>query len=127
MGSFTDYLEKKVLNALCGNGDPLGSISMWMGLFTAAPSDASGGTEVSGGNYARKSVGTWATAALGDSYAGLVNVTNTVFGTATGSWGNITHFALFDDSSTGNMLMWATLTSVRNVMTNDIVWFESAV
>lgn len=128
MGSLTDYMEKKVLDAMCGNGTPLSSISMWMGLFTAAPSDASGGTEVSGGNYGRKSVGTWLTATIVSDFAGVSNATNTVFATASNSWGGpITHFALFDDSATGNMILWATLTAAKTILTNDIAIFDMTV
>jgi hypothetical protein len=128
MGSFTNYMEKKVMDAICGNAAAeLSSISMWLGLFTAAPSDASGGTEVSGGNYARKSVGSWLTVTVLASGAGLSNVTNTVFDTATGAWGDVSHFALFDDSETGNMIMWSALTVPQTVVTNDIPIFNAAV
>ena len=125
MGSFTNYMEKAVLNAIGGNGAPVASMSLWMGLFTAAPSDASGGTEVSGGNYARKPVGTWVTASVIGSGVGFSNATDTVFNTATGVWGAVTHFAHFDDSETGNMIMWASLTIPQTVVTNSIPIFNA--
>lgn len=119
MGSFTDYMEKAVLNAFCGNGSPLASTSVWVGLYTAAPSDASGGTEATGGNYARKSSGAWTSAT-----ALIANTATVTFATATGTWGgSITHFALLDDSSTGNMIAWATLTAARTIVTNDVAIF----
>jgi hypothetical protein len=127
VGSFTNYMEKAVLNAIGGNDAPVASMSLWLGLFTAAPSDASGGTEVSGGNYARKSVGSWVTATVLGSGGAVSNVTNTVFGTATGAWGVVTHFAHFDDSETGNMIMWSSLTIPQTVVTNSIPIFNAAV
>ena len=127
MGSFTNYMEKTVLNAMGGNGSPVASMSLWMGLFTTAPSDASGGTEVSGGNYARKSVGAWVTATVVGSGVGFSNVTNTTFGTATGAWGAVSCFALFDDSSTGNMILWSSLTIPQTVVTYSIPIFNAAV
>lgn len=118
MGSLTDYAEKKVLNNLVGQ-DTFASVSMWVGLFTTAPSDASGGTEVSGGNYARKSSGTWTSAT-----AGLVaNAAVITFATASAAWGTVSHFALLDDSSTGNMVAWSTLTASRDVATSDVASF----
>lgn len=127
MGSFTNYMEKTVLNAMGGNGAPVASMSLWMGLFTTAPSDASGGTEVSGGNYGRKSVGAWTTATVVGSGVGFSNVTNTVFGTATAGWGTVSCWALFDDSSTGNMIMWSSLTIPQTVVTYSIPIFNAAV
>jgi hypothetical protein len=120
MGSFTDYTEKAVMNAICGNAAAaFSSISMWMGLFTAAPSDASGGTECTGGSYARKSSGAWT------SMTALVaNVATITYATASNSWGGvITHFALIDDSATGNMIAWGTLTASRSIATNDVAAF----
>jgi hypothetical protein len=53
VGSFTDYLEKKVMNALHGH-DTIPSLTTYFALFSGAPSDASGGTEFSfTANYSR--------------------------------------------------------------------------
>jgi hypothetical protein len=120
MGSFTNWAECKLLNVMMGN-ELVTSVSMWTGLFTAAPSDLSGGTEVSGGNYARKSSGAWGTCTGSE---GVVdNVATITFATATAAWGTVSHFALLDDSSTGNMVAWATLTASRSVVTNDVAVF----
>lgn len=121
MGSLTDYFERKILNAFCGNDTALASTSMWVALYTATPSDASGGTEVSGGNYARKSSGAWSTATGASGW--VANAATVTFATATLSWGNVTHFATLDDSATGYMLMWATLTAARDIGTNDVAAF----
>lgn len=120
MGSFTNYAECKILNNLCGN-DTLGSTSMWVGLFTAAPADTSGGTEVSGGSYARKTSGAWATCT--GSMGNVANVATVTFATASAAWGTVSHFALLDDSATGNMVAWATLTASRTISTNDVAVF----
>lgn len=119
MGSFTNTYENSILNALCGNGADLASTSMWVALFTAAPSDASGGTEATGGNYARKSSGAWASAAGGV----VSNAATVTYATCTSTVGTITHFALMTDSATGSMVAWATLTASRDLATNDIAVF----
>lgn len=119
MGSFTNTYEQAVLNALCGNNAPLASTSMWVALFTAAPSDASGGTEATGGNYARKSSGAWTSAT-----ALVANAATVTFATCTSTVGSVTHFALMTDSATGNMVGWATLSAARDLATNDVAAFE---
>jgi len=121
MGSLTDYFERKVLNAFCGNDAAMASTSMWVAMYTATPSDASGGTEVTGGNYARKSSGAWSTATGASGW--VANTATITYATATLSWGNVSHFALLDDSSTGNMVAWATLTATRDIGTNDVAAF----
>jgi len=45
------------------------------------------------------------------------------FPTASGSWGTITHFALFDALTTGNMLMSGALTASQAITTNQIARF----
>ena len=123
MGSFTDYLEKKVLNALFGN-DTIPSLTTYFALFTAAPSDASGGTEVAAtSNYARVNFSTMSSAT-----ADSRNSTTITFATCTGAggaWGTVSHFAVFDSLSAGNMLMWATLTASKAVATSDVAQFAS--
>ena len=54
MGSFTDYLENKVLDHVVGKTSFTMPAVVAVALFTAAPSDAGGGTEVTNANnYAR--------------------------------------------------------------------------
>ena len=56
MAGFSDYLEDKVLNHVFGGTAYTAPSTLYVGLYTAAPSDTGGGTEVSGGSYARKSM-----------------------------------------------------------------------
>lgn len=120
MGSFTDYLENKVLDHVVGKTSYT-MPSVWVALFTAAPSDAGGGTEVSGGSYARKSTaGTDWTAASGGATSNANAIT---FITPTGSWGTVTHFALMDASTAGNMLAWSALNTPQAISTGNTVSF----
>jgi len=64
---------------------------------------------------------------VGGSGVGFSNVTNTVFATATAGWGDVSCWALFDDSSTGNMIMWSSLTIPQTVVTYSIPIFNAAV
>jgi len=58
MSSFTDYTENLVLNWLLTTNSATRPTAWYVALFTAAPSDTGGGTEVSGNGYARKVTGT---------------------------------------------------------------------
>lgn len=120
MSSFSDYAENKVLDHIVGKT----SFTMptaYVALFTAAPSDSGGGTEVSGSNYSRKSTAgaDWAAASGGATS----NANAITFATPSGSWGTVTHFALFDASTTGNMLAWAPLSASQAVGTGNTVSF----
>lgn len=120
MSSFSDYTENKVAELVTGK-TAFTLPTVYLALFTAAPSDAGGGTEVTGGSYARKVTAgaDWTTAASGV----ISNATVITFVTPTGSWGTVTHVAAFDASTTGNMLWWDDLTTSQAVGTGNTVSF----
>jgi hypothetical protein len=120
MSSFSDYTENKVLELIVGK-TAFSTPTAYVALFTAAPSDSGGGTECTGGSYARKSTaaGDWGTASGG----AISNTSAITFVTPSGSWGTATHFALFDAATTGNMLAWAPLTTPQAIGTGNTVSF----
>lgn len=121
-GSKSDFLENKILDHTTGKTSYT-MPSVWVGLFTAAPSDAGGGTEVSGGSYARKSTAgaDWNAAASGSTS----NANAITFVTPTGSWGTATHFGLFDAATTGNLLWWGSLTTSKTIGSGDTASFAA--
>lgn len=118
-GSFSDYLENKVLDHVYGGGDFTRPATLYVGLFTAEPNDAGGGTEVSGGDYARAAVTNDATNFPAASGGAKSNGTDIVFPPATGSWGTVSAIGIFDASSGGNLLAWATLAANKAVESGD--------
>lgn len=79
--------------------------NIYVGLYTSAPTDAGGGTEVTGGSYAR--VSTSASDWNAATSAGLTDNTNAItFPTATASWGTVVAVGLFDAASSGTLLAW---------------------
>lgn len=130
-GSATDYMEKKILDYIFRNASMgLDGTNLWVGLFPTAtpPSDSAAGTEVSGGSYARKAVartGAGWNAATGASPALTDNTATITFDTATGSWGTITHFGIFDAATAGNLLYWADLTASKTVASGDTASFAA--
>jgi hypothetical protein len=113
--AFTNYLENKVMAYVwTGTAFSSPSGSLYVGLFTAAPGEGGGGTEVSGNGYSRKQA-TMTTSGNASTNSGAVE-----FDTATGTWGTITHVAIFDASTSGNMLAYAALTSAKTIATGDV-------
>lgn len=115
MGGFSDYLELEVLDHLFGAQTYTAPATYYVALFTVAPTDAGGGTEVAGNNYSRVSSANnttnWNTAASGAT-SNKVAIT---FPVASGSWGTVVAFGVFDAASGGNLIVWATLGTAKVV------------
>jgi hypothetical protein len=127
MSALSDYLEQKLLDHVY-NGVTLSPPSqVWLALHTADPTDAGSGTEVSGGSYARVRIyanggGTPAfNLAVTDGIGKAVtNANDVTFPTATVPWGTITHVALRDASTGGNLLHYGPLDEAQTVGTGGI-------
>ena len=102
--SKSDYLENAVLNHVLRNTTLTSPTTVYVGLYTVAPTDAGGGTEVSGGSYARE-----AAAFNAPSGGSTANTSQIDFTTATASWGTIVAAGVFDAVSAGNLLYWTTV------------------
>ena len=116
-GSFTDYLEDKILKHVFTNVAYTSPTTLYVGLFTTAPTDAGGGTELSGSGYARKS------AAFSVSGTGTLATNSAAieFDAATGTWGTIVAIAIFDAITSGNMIAFADLTTSKTIATGDVL------
>ena len=112
--SFSDYLENKVLAYVFSGTAFTQPGTKYLALYTSAPSDAGGGTEVSGNGYARQSI-TFTTTNNQSSNTSAVE-----FPTATASWGTITHIGVFDASTSGNLLAWAALAASKTIASGDV-------
>lgn len=125
MAGMSDYLENKVLDHILGATAYTPPSKVYLALYTATPSDAGGGTEVTGGDYARceitNNTSNWPNAASGSKSSGAAFT----FATATASWGTITHWALFDALNDGNMLYWNQLTASKPIDTGDTAQFAA--
>lgn len=122
MAALSDYSEKLLLDWLMTNGTATRPTNWYVALYTAAPNDAGGGTEVSGNGYSRQSV----TFAAATSGAGTTsNTGDVVFTAAGGSWGTITHIGIFDASSAGNLLWHGALTASKTVADGDTLQFST--
>lgn len=121
MSAASNYLENKVLDHVLKNTSYSQPASLYVGLFTNTSGNAAtnleAGTltdEVSGGSYARKAA-TFA-AASGGTAATSATIT---FDTASASWGTITHVAVLDNSTSGNVLFWGAVTTSKTIDSGD--------
>lgn len=114
MAGFSDYLENKVLDFVLSGGSFSQPGTKYLALYTVAPTDAGGGTELSGSAYARQSC------AFTTTSSASTNTSAVEWPTATGNWGTIVAVGIFDASTSGNLLAWSTLTSSRTIETGDV-------
>lgn len=121
-GSKADYLENELLDHVFGKGSYTPP-NIYVALFTVAPTDSGGGTEVSGGSYARVAAAAakWNVASGGAT----ANASDITFPEATASWGTVVAFALFDAATAGNMLYWGDLTTSKAIGSGDTAKFAA--
>lgn len=129
-GAFTDHAENKLVDALF-RAQSLGAPATWyVGLDTGACTETGGGTEVTGGSYARVAV----TASLAN-WAGTQSAGSTTASTGTGgttsnngaitfpaptaNWGTVLSFRIWDASSSGNAWLCQTLTASKTINNGD--------
>lgn len=116
MSAMSDYLENKVLDHILGTTAYTQPTTVYLGLSTASFADDNSGTELSGSGYARQSA-TFNAASSGTADNSAV----IEFPAATGSWGTITHFGVFDALTGGNLLVHGAFTTSKTIASGDIV------
>ena len=140
MAAMSDFLENKIIDfffraqALGVTGATAaagtGPTATFFALLTAAPSDTGGGTEVTGGSYARVSVtsslanfaGTQAAASTVASSGASGTTSNNgaiTYPAPTAAWGVVTHFGIYDAATAGNLLFWGALTTAKTINNGD--------
>jgi hypothetical protein len=121
----TNFERNRQLNARFGGGAyPAKPATVYVALFTAAPTVAGGGTEVAGGDYARAAV-TNDAANFPDAVAGVKsNAAAIVFPAASALWGTAVAAGFFDALSGGNLLDFQLLTTPRTINPGDTFSFS---
>ena len=115
MAGFSNFLETEILDHVFGGNAYTAPATLYLALYTATPSDTGGGTEVSGGSYARQTV---AFTVTGDTAS---NTAAVEFPTATANWGTITQVGVFDASTAGNLLAYADLSASKIIESGDVL------
>jgi hypothetical protein len=125
MSAASNYLENKLLDHTLryGTAPYTGVSTLYLALFNNTSGNAATNLEAgtltdevttSSSAYSRKAV-TFAAASSGSS-ASSATVT---FDTATASWGSITHIAVMDASTSGNVLFYGAVTTAKTIDTGD--------
>ena len=122
-GSKSDYLENEILDHILGGGDYARPATVYVALYTVAPTDVGGGTEVTGGSYARKAVTNNATNWPAAASGAKANGAEIAFVTATANWGTVVAFGIFDAVSGGNLMYWGDLSENKDVDSGDTARF----
>ena len=116
MSAMSDYLENEILDHILGTGAYSAPSTVYIGLSTGSFNDDNSGTELSGSGYTRKS------AAFDAASGGTTDNTSAIeFPAATGSWGAVSHFGIFDAASSGNLLIHGAFSSSKTIATGDIL------
>ena len=112
--SFSNFLETEILDHVFAGAAYTAPTTKYLALYTAAPGETGGGTEVSGGAYARQSVAFTTTGNTTSNNAAVE------FPTATASFGTVTHVGVFDAATVGNLMAYAALSSSKAIATGDV-------
>lgn len=121
--SMSNYLATALLNHVYRNTALTSPTTVYVALYTAAPTDAGGGTECSGTDYERIAA---TFGAPSGSPLEIANSSEVSFGTdSDGSFGTLTHFGLFDAETSGNLLDWGALTTSKTPAAGDPVRFAT--
>ena len=117
MSAMSDFLESKILDHVLSTTSYTMPTGVYVGLSTGSFGDDNSGTELSGNGYARQG-----DVAFDAASGGVADITSNIeFPAATGSWGTVGFFGLFDASSGGNLLIHGALTSAKAIGTGDIL------
>lgn len=127
MAALSAYLENKINDHVLGGADYSRPATVYFALYTSAPSESGGGTEVStsGTGYGRKAVTNNSTNFPASTSGVKSNGTAISFDTATASWGTVVAFGVFDASTSGNLLYFGNLTTSRVISTGDTARFAA--
>jgi hypothetical protein len=121
MAALSNYAEKLLLDWAMTTGSATRPTAWYVALYTAAPDDTGGGTEVSGSGYSRQAVTFGAASSPGGTTSNTGAVTFTASG---GSWGTVSHIGIHDASTAGNLLWHGSMTASKSVADGDTLEFS---
>lgn len=115
--SFSNYLETELLDHVFAGNAYTSPTTVYVALHTANPDEDASGAEVStvGTGYARQ---TGSFTVSGNTATTNANIE---FPTATAPFGTVTHIAVWDAVSAGNMLAYSALTTSKTIDTGDVL------
>lgn len=130
MSAWSDYSENKLVDHVFRGQAFSAPSSLFLGLLTAAPTDAGGGTECTGGDYARAEVacsttnwsgtqGAGTTAASSGTSGTISNNIAITFPLPTANWGTVVAVGIYDASTAGNLIAWGAVSPSKTISNGD--------
>ena len=111
-GNLSNYLENKLIDHFLGTTSFTAPAAVYVGLYTVAPDDTGGGTQVTGGSYARQTATFTASASGATSNSANIDFAGMPAAT-------VVAIGIFDASTAGNLLLWGTLTANKTTDAGD--------
>lgn len=122
-GSASNYLEEKLVNAAFrGETFPVPT-ALYLALYTASPGEAGGVNEITAGWYARQDMakgGAISTAFTAPADGVTSNAKDILFPAVTNAAVTVTHVALHDALTGGNMLYYTDLVQAKTLQIGDV-------
>jgi hypothetical protein len=116
----SNYLANAMVNATLRNTSYTSPATVYVALYSTAPTASTSGTELTGNSYSRQSV-TFSAPSAGSASSNVA----VSFGPATGNnWATVRGMAIVDASSSGNILYFQTTTS-QNVLIGKTLTYGS--
>lgn len=120
MSQMSDFMEADIRKHYFRTGASSKPTALTIHLYTAAPGETGGGTEVSGGSYAAQSLNpldaNWTAASATDGLTD--NASAITYPSPTANWGVVTHVAIKDQAA--NFLLYGALTASKTVNNGDV-------
>lgn len=110
-GNLTNYAENKLLDHILGTA-AYTMPTVYVSLYTVAPTDASSGTEVTGGSYARQAVSF--ASSTGGATSNTANIDFTGMPACT-----VVAIGVTDALSSGNILVYGSLAANKTLDAGD--------
>lgn len=122
MAGLTNFGEDLVLDWLFTTASATRPTAWFVSLYTVAPTESTGGTEVTGGSYARVST---AFTVSGTAPTTAENTAAVEFAECTATWGTVVAAGIMTASTGGNLIAFANLTTSKAIDTGDVLRFNA--
>lgn len=127
-GALSNYMEGKMADVILRGTAYTSPGEVYLALYTSNPGEDGSGSEATYSGYARKSCGaTPASAFTSVDSTGMTRNANTIVFDAVGGASSvtITHWALFDSLTGGNMLLYGPLVANKTLDPTDVPSFPA--
>jgi hypothetical protein len=122
MAGLTNFGEDLVLDFLFTATTATRPTAWYVSLYTVAPTESTGGTEVTGGSYARVST---SFTVSGTAPTEASNTAAVEFAECTATWGTVVAAGIMTASTGGNLIAFANLTTSKAIDTGDVLRFNA--